>query len=239
MSPRPAAFALFAPSPERRRSLSWLAVAGFGVALSLGPSFGLFSILYEVFPPYRALRVPSRAGILFLLAVSMLAALGLRRVRRRGIRIALVALAASECFSGPLPLRMEPPVLPSIYRHLDGLEGEGALLELPLPPPERFQDNAVYVFRSSFHRRALVNGYSGEWSNAHVRFLEQTATFPDDSALQALRDAGVTYVLVHEQYFGSERYELAEEELRRSPLVEEAGRFGDEGVEVAVYRLRP
>jgi hypothetical protein len=208
-----AAAALFAPSAERRRSLPWLLVAVVGIALSLGPSLGLFSILYDVFIPYRALRVPSRAGILFLLGASMLASLGLGRVRGRGIRISLVALAAAECFSGPLPLRMEPPAVPSIYRHLDALEDDGALLELPLPPPERFQDNAVYVFRSSFHRRAIVNGYSGFVPETYRETYRHLRTRPLSEGLTRLRAQGVRYVLAHEGRLGPRlRREMADAE---------------------------
>ena len=208
-----AAAAIWAPSRERQRARVWIAVAIVGVALSLGPSLGLFSILYEIFPPYRALRVPSRAGILFLLAVSMLAALGLRRLQGSAVRVALVALAAAECFSGPLPLRMEPPVVPPIYRHLEGVAGEGALLELPLPPPERFQDNAVYVFRSASHRRSLVNGYSGFVPETYRETYEELKARPMSEGLTRLSGHGVRFVLAHEGRLGPRlRRELADAE---------------------------
>lgn len=208
-----AAIAFFTPPATRRSALLWFVVAGLGIALSLGPSSGLFSILYDLFPPYRALRVPSRAGILFLLAVGILAALGLGRVRGKAARITLVALAAAESFSGPLPLRMEAPVLPPIYRHLEGVEGDGALLELPLPPPERFQDNAIYVFRSSFHRRALVNGYSGFVPDSYRETYEHLRTWPVSEVLSRLSSQGVRYVLAHEGRLGPRlRREMAEAE---------------------------
>ena len=207
-----AASALWAPSKERRRARVWIAVAIVGVALSLGPSLGLFSILYEVFPPYRALRVPSRAGILFLLAVSMLAALGLRRFHGSAVRIALVALAAAECASVPLPLRMQAPVVPPIYRHLEGI-GEGALLELPLPPPERFQENAVYVFRSATHRRSIVNGYSGFVPETYRETYQHLKTRPMSEGLTRLSRQGVRFVLAHEGRLGPRlRRELADAE---------------------------
>ncbi len=208
-----AAAALSAPAVERRRARVWVAIALVGVALSLGPSLGLFSILFEAFPPYRALRVPSRAGVLFLLALSMLAALGLRRVRRSGARVALVALAAAECGSVPLPLRMEAPLLPPIYRHLEGIDEEGALLELPLPPPERFQDNALYVFRSANHRRSIVNGYSGFVPETYRETYEHLRTRPLTEGLARLSDQGVRFVLAHEGRLGPRlRRELAEAE---------------------------
>ncbi len=208
-----ALYALRAPGSERRNAWVWLAIAALGIALSLGPSFGLFSILYEAFPPYRALRVPSRAGILFLLGVSMLAALGLRRFHGAALRVALVTLAAAECFSGPLPLQMEAPVLPEIYGHLERIDEEGALLELPLPPPERFQDNAVYVFRSAYHRRPIVNGYSGFVPESYRETYEHLTERPLSETLALLSDRGVHFVLAHEGRLGPRlRRELAEAE---------------------------
>jgi hypothetical protein len=204
-------YALRAPSGERRSTWVWVAIAALGVTLSLGPSFGLFSILYEALPPYRALRVPSRAGILFLLGISMLGAIGLRRVRSSARRVALVALAAAECFSGPLPLRMEAPVLPEIYSHLEAIEDESALLELPLPPPDRFQDNAVYVFRSAYHRRPIVNGYSGFVTESYREAYEYLTERPLPETLALLSDRGVRFVLAHEGRIGPRlRRELAE-----------------------------
>jgi hypothetical protein len=208
-----AAAALWAPSKERRRALAWLAIAVVGIALSLGPSLGLFSALFELLPPYRALRVPSRAGILFLLSVSMLAALGLGRLRGRAVRVALVALAAAECASVPLPLRMEAPELPAIYRHLESVAGEGALLELPLPPPERFQDNAAYVYRSAAHRLPIVNGYSGFVPETYRRTYQLLQTRPLPEGLTRLSAQGVRFVLAHEGRLGPRiRRELAEAE---------------------------
>jgi hypothetical protein len=228
-----AAAALWAPPRERRRALVWVAIALVGIALSLGPSLGVFSALFEVFPPYRALRVPSRAGILFLLAVSMLAALGLGRLRGSAVRVALVAFAAAECATIPLPLRMEAPGLPPVYRHLDSVAGEGALLELPLPPPESFQDNAVYVYRSATHRRPIVNGYSGFVPESYRTTYELLQTRPLSEGLTRLSAQGVRFVLAHEGRLGPRiRRELAEAE-REGILV----LLGDEPPD-RLYRIR-
>jgi hypothetical protein len=200
----------FALAKEGRRAAAWIAIAVLGITLSLGPSGGLFSFLYEIFPPYRALRVPSRAGVLFLLSVAMLAALGLRRLRSPAARTALVAAAVAECAAIPLPLRMEAPSLPPIYRHL-ARAGEGALLELPLPPTESFQDNALYVYRSAYHRRPIVNGYSGfvpaTYRDAHERL--RSGTTPE--VLAWLSSQGIHLILAHEGRIGPRlRRELRE-----------------------------
>jgi hypothetical protein len=206
-----AGFAVVASIRGRTRSFLWLAIAVLGVVLSFGPSAGLFSILHELLPPYRALRVPSRAGILFLLGIAMLAALGWARIRSAALRGAVAALVLAECYSGPLGFRLDVPEMPAIYRALEELPGDGAVVELPMPPPERFQDNAVYVYRSAFHFRSLVNGYSGfvpeSYREAQILLSEKDLSF----GLRELSRRGVRYLLAHEGRLGPKlRREIAE-----------------------------
>jgi hypothetical protein len=208
------------------------ALGAVGVILSMGPSLGLFSLLYRLIPAYHALRVPSRAGVVYLLAVSLLAAVGLARITRRPVRVALVALALAECFCGPLSLRMEEPPLPPIYRDVSNLRGDGALLELPLPPPERFQDNAVYVYRAILHRRPLVNGYSGfvpaSYREAFRRIMENDLS----EGLSGLASEGLRYVLAHEGRLGPRILREIDEAEREGRLVELAKRGPDRLFEI-------
>ena len=114
-----AAAALIGASREGTRKWCWALVGVTGVALSAGPALGLFSFLYHIAAPYRALRVPSRAGVLLLLAVAVLAACGLTLIRKKAFRWALVAIAAVECMAAPLPLRLNIPSYPPIYRDVE------------------------------------------------------------------------------------------------------------------------
>ena len=200
-----AATALLTAARERERKWCWVAVGLLGVALSLGPSLGLFTFLYNVAAPYRALRVPSRAGVLFLLAVALLAAIGLTRLtqmKRPGLRWALVLVAALECLAAPLGFRMDAPSYPAIYRHVERLPEPGAMVELPLPPPERFQDNAIFVYRSIFHRRQIVNGYSGFAPPSYGLAYRQLMRRDFLRGLSAMESQGVRYVLAHEARLG-------------------------------------
>lgn len=190
---------------KARQRWLWFLVGATGVLLSLGPAFGLFSLLYRFVPFYKAVRVPSRAGILFLMAIAILAAMGLARIRSRRIQWALVGLAALECFGGPLPLQPQRPTTPPIYDVVEalGTSGErGALVELPLPAPTQFQDNAVYVYRSAYHRLPLVNGYSGfvppSYRRAHRLLMR------DDFAMgvKTLAKEGLRFVLAHHGRLG-------------------------------------
>jgi hypothetical protein len=197
-----AATALLTAGRERERKWCWVAVGLLGVALSLGPSLGLFTFLYNVAAPYRALRVPSRAGVLFLLAVALLAAIGLTRVKRPVLRWALVIVAALECLVAPLVFQMEAPSYPAIYRHVETLPEPGAMVELPLPPPERFQDNAIFVYRSIFHHRQIVNGYSGFAPPSYGLAYRQLMRRDFLRGLRAMESKGVRYVLAHEGRLG-------------------------------------
>lgn len=229
-----AAIAVF--TPGRARSAIWplVSVGAIGIALSMGPSLGLFSLLYRLFPAYRALRVPSRAGVIFLLAIALLAAMGLGRIRRRGVRSLLVAMAAAECFCGPLSFQMHEPTLPPIYRRLLELQAPGALLELPLPPPERFQDNAVYVYRSIFHHRPLVNGYSGFVPASYRRAFRDVMENELSKGLSRLSAEGVRYLLAHEGRLGPRLLREISEAERAGQLV----RIAEAGPD-RLFELRP
>ena len=196
------ACAAFVTERSKRERWCWLAVAMVGFILSLGPKAGLFTLLYETLAPYRALRVPSRAGVLFLLGVAMLAALGAASVKSRALKRLLFVVAAIECFGGPLPLRMEVPVTPPIYTAVQSLDEMGALIELPMPPPEHFQDNALYVYRSIFHRRELVNGYSGFVPESYKQSFRRVMRGDLSRGLESLSEEGVRFVLAHEARLG-------------------------------------
>ena len=196
------ALVAIATARSKRERWCWLAVALVGFVLSLGPKAGLFTLLYETLAPYRALRVPSRAGVLFLLGVAMLAALGAACVKSRALKSLLFVVAALECFGGPLPLSMDVPATPPIYTAVQSLDEVGALIELPMPPPEHFQDNALYVYRSIFHRRALVNGYSGFVPESYKQSFRRVMRGNLSQGLESLSEDGVRFVLAHEARLG-------------------------------------
>ncbi len=50
---------------------------GLAIVLTLGFNGGLYTLLYDWVLPFRALRVPARAGILILLSTAVLAGAGL------------------------------------------------------------------------------------------------------------------------------------------------------------------
>jgi hypothetical protein len=93
-----------------------------------------------------------------------------------------------------------------------------------------------FQFLSSFHWYPLVNGYSGNWSDRHVAFLERVQDFPDEEAIGSLREAGVKYVLVHERYLGRDQF--AQTVARLDDRLTAGGKFPDDGYEIAAYVMR-
>jgi hypothetical protein len=137
----------------------------------------------------------------------------------------LLVLAAVECYAGPLYWSMEVPRLPPIYESPALSDQPGALVELPLPPPQRFHENARYVYRSIFHRKPLVNGYSGfvpsSYRQAHRLLMEGDFGV----GLAALENEGVKWLLAHTARLGPRvRKRIAEAESRTQlVLVDENG----------------
>ena len=150
---------------------------------------------------------------------------------------ALVVLAFVEYLVRPLELTPVPTNPPPTYEWLSR-QPEGVVAEFPMPTKltaPLYEGQFQYL--STFHWRPMVNGYSGSWSERHVRFLSRTSSFPDADSVAALRASGVTYGLIHERYYGRDRYREVLDRIRSLTDVQEAGRFPDNGFEVAVYRF--
>src|SRR4030095_6480273 len=72
----------------------------------------------------------------------------------------------------------------------------GPLLELPIDDSVVTQPGIVY--RSIFHRRALINGYSGYYPEGFRARRRLAMALPDAAALAALeRFTGLELILVH------------------------------------------
>jgi hypothetical protein len=60
------------------------------------------------------------------------------------------------------------------------------------------------VLNSTAHWRPLMNGYSGYTPASYVEHADVFWYFPRDSAIDAMRRAGVTHVMVHAARLGHE-----------------------------------
>jgi hypothetical protein len=229
------------PQDQRSRVLMLLALAATGFVLSLGTQTPVYGWLFRIFPPMAGLRAAARFGNLFLLGMSVLAGLGLALVRRRtsSTRMALVlgigavVLANVESLRAPFPFTRFSGI-PRIYSLLAEEPGRVVLAETPFYPPQAVFENAPYVLASTTHWRPLMNGYSGYVPGTYREYAASFWYFPRDWAIEAMKKAGVTHVMVHPERFIDESDKVIAQIAARSDL--ELVAVGQGGIRL--YRLK-
>ena len=174
------------------------------------------AVIAEHLPVYRFLRVQGRLAYGGMIGLALLAGLGFAECARRlsmsrhAYRAPLLAAAAVVAMyvgyeSGldpvhpnkPLPRRY--PLMPAVSPEdpvLDLLRTtEGPLLEIPV---ESLADQATAMYRSIFHRRPVLNGYTSYHPIAFRKLMEEVRELPSEGSLIHLRAAaGVRAILVH------------------------------------------
>ncbi|MGB2717664.1 MAG: hypothetical protein WBC51_26000 [Vicinamibacterales bacterium] len=227
-------------TPARRRVMMLAAIGLAGFVLSLGTNTPIYGWLYNVFPPLSGIRVAARFAILFLLAVAVLAGMGASRLRRSGAfgrwstgaMIAGLVVVNAEAMRAPFEYRSFEGI-PNLYSILAREPGRVVLVEQPFYPPEGIFENAEYVLNSTAHWRPLMNGYSGFIPQSYREYAKTFWFFPREHAIDAMRRAGVSHVIVHAKRFGADAADV-EEALQKSPYFERIA-VGSQGI--ALYRL--
>ena len=219
-----------------RDALALLAVAGAAVVVSLGPevrAFGRdlvpspFAALREVVPVFQMIRVTSRAGIYLALPLALLAAKALGLLRLRPVAAgAVVAAALAETLIVPIPMpgwtriidTRRPP--PAVYPWLAAQPGRPPIVHLPMLDVRGLErrpgyHESIYMVYSTLHFKPLVNGYAGIEPAAYVRLRDLARGFPSADFLDALRDIGVRYVVLHRGGYGPVQWPRIEAGLPR------------------------
>jgi hypothetical protein len=225
----------------RSRAIMLIVLAGLGVVLSLGTATPLYGWLFRVFPPMAGLRAAARFGNLFLLGIAALAGMGVAVLRRRtlsprtGILVGalLVTLVNVESMRAPFQLARFPGI-PRVYSLLAREPGRVVLAEVPFYPPQAVFENAAYVLASTAHWRPLMNGYSGYTPASYRRYAAAFWYFPEDWAISAMREAGVTHVMVHPARFYNDAEKVIERIDARQDF--ELVAVGPQGMRL--YRLK-
>ncbi len=194
--------------------------------LSLGPSFGVYSVFYKVFRPFQGMRAVSRWGIMVIFCLSVLSAYGIaylagripgRRRWRTSASVLLVLVLLAEYASFPLKFWHAPREVPAVYEWLAGREEDAAIVELPMPLSAGtvFRE-AKYMYFSTFHWKQLVNGYSGFFPPTYWTVNRVMQTFPSPASIDMIDVLGVRYVVLHLGKFDRKRRRRIEKELPRT-----------------------
>ncbi|MCA1585642.1 MAG: hypothetical protein LC791_13040 [Acidobacteria bacterium] len=228
----------------------WTIGLAGGALFSFDASRGLdgfvYPALYRVAAPFRGLRVPARFGALVLACVAALAAMGVARVEQgfadvRWARVAVVLLLGALLmeYATTHQTRDLPSRAPSLYAWL-GQQPSTVIAHFPMPRPEALPGpEADFQYFAQYHRHELVNGNSGFYPRHYLQLLERVRRFPDERSLNALRNAGVSLIIIHARHYQPDDYGRVTTELEGSDEVIAAGTFLDEQGTARVYRLRP
>jgi len=241
--------------PARARVVMLVAIGVAGVVLSLGTATPVYGWLFAIFPPTQGLRAAARFGNLFLLAVAVLGGMGLATLlppkggshetstdKSRGFRlqaeggwlaILLVVLVNVESLRAPMTYQPFNGI-PGLYKLLATEPGPVVLVEQPFFPRWAIFQNAPYVLASTAHWRPLMNGYSGYTPDSYQRYADAFWYFPTDWAIQAMKDAGVTHVMVHPAAFHKDHQAVL-------PVIEKRSDFELMAVgrdDIRLYRLK-
>jgi hypothetical protein len=206
-----------------REAWALFALAAATVVVALGPEVrafgrvlfaGPFALLREVVPVFQMIRVTSRAGVFLALPLALLGARALQMLALRPWAAGALAVAAlAETLIVPIPMpewtkiidtRKEPP---PVYRWLAAQPGEPAIVHLPMLDVYGLErrpkyHESVYMVYSTLHWKPLANGYAGIEPAAYVRLRNLARGFPSQEFVDALRAAGVRYVVLHRGGYG-------------------------------------
>ena len=208
---------------DRRVAVMYILVAVAGVALALGPeptvngvrllASGPYDWLRGIVPGLDGLRVPRRAIIITCLALTVLAAFGVRFLldrlpRRPGRALALLLCGVAIVESGayrPFPLVAfdTPPSLQAAWAWLR-TRPPGAVLTLPAIGHRQgfdFDSDLRAMFGTLTHRHPVMNGATGfhpplYWFFDSSGALESFDDYDYGDVLRGLRGLGVRYVIV-------------------------------------------
>ena len=208
---------------DRRVAILYTLVAVAGVALALGPeptingvrlmASGPYDWLLGIVPGLEGLRGARRAIIITLLALTVLAAFGLRYLlerlpRRPGQTLALLlcvfAVAERQSY-GPVPLVAfeTPPSLQAAEQWLR-TRPPGAVLSLPAIGLRQrdYEGDLRAMYGTLTHGHPVMNGASGFFPPLYWFFyssgaLESFEDYDYADVLRGLRALGVRYVMVY------------------------------------------
>jgi hypothetical protein len=186
-------------------------IAAVGVFVSFGPATSIYRWLHGWVPPLQGLRAVARFGFLYLTAIAFAAGFGVALLQRRlpshraGLALAASALALVTVEAWHAPIRTQPfSGVPSICSLLADTDEPVSLVEVPFYPPEGVHFNGEYVLNSTAHWQPLMNGTSGVTPMSYRRRVDAFWFFPENRAIQAIKDEGATHVMVHLEKFEHE-----------------------------------
>jgi len=216
-----------------------------GGVLAIGTSatgwrqYAPYRLLYELVPPFDALRATARAWMIGLLGLGLLGGLGARAVvgfisdrvpsRARVVPVVVGALIVLLVLAEGFDPWWDRPTarVPAVDTELAS-RPPGGVVYLPMNPSDdlsiAYFQQPQNLYGSTVHHRRMPNGYSGYVPRSYLEQSRALRDLPDEDARALLRRIGVRYVVVHEDVAGTPWARLRNPDAA-APL-ELLGRFG-------------
>ncbi len=209
----------------------WTLLLSFGSQFTfLGKSTGVvplpFGLFFNTIPGFKGIRVPSRYGVFVIFCIAVLAGLGLMYFFRKWEKKKFTVLAAVglliflnlEYLSIPQQIKKVPVKgdIPPAYIWMKDVPGDVVIASLPFFNETPMEAN--YLYFSLFHKKKIINGYSGFVPPA-THFMQRIFKgFPSWPSVDILKSLGVDYVIYHptlwEKKMASARVERIEKDFR-------------------------
>jgi len=236
--------------PVDRRRVAYAIALALAVDISFGHRGIVGALLQQHTEAYRGLRVVARIGGVVLMLAAVLAAFGtarlLARIRAlstaRVIAVVVAVLVTVECLMWPMQLEAVETRPGEVYAWLRH-QPHGVVAEMPMPASwkkdfEIGMHDSRFTYNSTFTWNPIVNGYSGFWPPSYTSLIARTQDFPSAEALSAFAEQGVRYVIVHERFYGRQRYAAVIRALDARTDLEAFGPFHEDAFAVRAYRLK-
>ncbi|HEX6164146.1 MAG TPA: hypothetical protein VFZ31_12320 [Vicinamibacterales bacterium] len=230
--------------PISRISFTYLGLAIVAADLSFGAHGIVFPLLQNTVSVTGSLRSPARFGVLVLMSIAVLAAIGAGRIYQRWpklsplISVALTVLCLAEYWSAPIGVR-EFDLRPSEVHAWLARQAPGTVVvEMPVPTPSTlWMHEPAYSVQSINHWQPLVNGYSAFPPAHYIRLITELRKFPERDAIVALREAGVSYILLNRRFYDAQAFDRLIAAADQSSRLWPVRSFGTGPDEVIVYQL--
>ena len=218
-----------------RRARMAVAFGCVAFALSFGPKFWLYSVVYRVFPGMAAIRVALRFGQIALAGFAILAGFGLDAVYRRlaprwalPVCLALLLTANAEALRAPLRYNRYAGI-PPVFKSLNTAT-PAVVVVFPFYPLSAIWLNARYMLYSTAFWKPMLNGYSGFTPATYIEHAQHLGGFPDEASIRYLEALGVTHIVV-------DRRGVRQDVLAQIANVHELSLWGTDG-NVVIYLLK-
>jgi len=193
-----------------------------GFCYSLGWNFFLYRIQYDLFFPFRSMRVPPRGAMIAYVGLSILAGLGCQRlaherwsVRRRAVYLVVCTLLLLEFNAAPLHFIRGAVFPDGVTQRLKDTSMRAGIVVLPAGP----DFNNEYILRAADHRKPLIVGTASFVPPYAEQIEALTNKGPiTNEFLDLIERIPASYVVVHNALIAPDRTDDYNAMLKRATL---------------------